>query len=96
MSHWKSEQYIVDFGEDIDNALNTVKTLRRVETRRVLVDDEQTIEKITSLTNCKNCGAPLTGTKCEYCGTDYRWRTIGEKKNAAKEGKDKWESIFLV
>lgn len=72
MSHWKSEQYIVDFGEDIDTALNTVKTLRMVETRRVLVDDEQTIEKTTSLTNCKNCGAPLTGTKCEYCGTDYR------------------------
>lgn len=70
MSHWKSEQYIVDFGEDIDTALNTVKTLRRVETRRVLIDD-QTIEKNTKLTNCKNCGAPLTGTKCEYCGTEY-------------------------
>lgn len=71
MSHWKSEQYIVDFGEDIDTALNTVKTLRMVETRRVLIDDK-TIEKNTKLTNCKNCGAPLTGTKCEYCGTDYR------------------------
>lgn len=21
--------------------------------------------------NCKNCGMPLVGTKCEYCGTDY-------------------------
>lgn len=24
-----------------------------------------------SLTNCKNCGAPLHGCTCEYCGTEY-------------------------
>ena len=23
------------------------------------------------MTNCKNCGAPLTGCECEYCGTRY-------------------------
>lgn len=23
------------------------------------------------MTNCKNCGAPLQGGKCEYCGTEY-------------------------
>ena len=23
------------------------------------------------LTNCVNCGAPLHGNKCEYCGTEY-------------------------
>lgn len=22
--------------------------------------------------NCKNCGAPLKSSKCEYCGTEYR------------------------
>lgn len=22
--------------------------------------------------NCRNCGAPLTGCECEYCGTKYR------------------------
>lgn len=22
-------------------------------------------------TNCHNCGAPLHGYKCEYCGTEY-------------------------
>ena len=22
-------------------------------------------------TNCVNCGAPLHGGKCEYCGTEY-------------------------
>lgn len=23
------------------------------------------------MTNCVNCGAPLHGSKCEYCGTEY-------------------------
>ena len=23
------------------------------------------------LTNCVNCGAPLHGNKCDYCGTEY-------------------------
>lgn len=71
MSPCKSEQCLFDFGEDIDNALKTVKTLRKVETCRAWVDD-QTIEKTTRLTNCKNCGAPMAGTKCEYCGTEYQ------------------------
>ena len=22
-------------------------------------------------TNCKNCGAPLSGGKCDYCATEY-------------------------
>lgn len=28
------------------------------------------------MTNCINCGAPLHGNKCEYCGTEYNNRTI--------------------
>lgn len=24
-----------------------------------------------NFTNCKNCGAPLHGNICEYCGTEY-------------------------
>lgn len=23
------------------------------------------------LKNCINCGAPLTGSRCDYCGTEY-------------------------
>ena len=26
---------------------------------------------MSNQTNCINCGAPLTGNKCEYCGTSY-------------------------
>jgi len=32
--------------------------------------DEVKQKKITP-TNCKNCGAPLHGHKCEYCDTEY-------------------------
>lgn len=27
------------------------------------------------MTNCKNCGAPITNGKCEYCGTEYETTT---------------------
>ena len=27
--------------------------------------------RISYPTNCKNCGAPLHGSKCEFCGTEY-------------------------
>ena len=26
---------------------------------------------IKDITNCRNCGAPVRGRKCEYCGTAY-------------------------
>lgn len=31
-------------------------------------------------TNCINCGAPLTGTKCHYCGTEYHLDDLGRLK----------------
>ena len=33
------------------------------------------------LTNCVNCGAPLHGSKCEYCGTEYPENSDSEKPN---------------
>ena len=24
------------------------------------------------MTNCPNCGAPITGSKCDYCGTVFQ------------------------
>lgn len=33
-------------------------------------------------TNCVNCGAPLTGSKCQYCGTEY-----GDAYDSAKKQK---------
>ena len=26
------------------------------------------------MTNCPNCGAVITGPKCEYCGTVFGWQ----------------------
>lgn len=28
--------------------------------------------KKSNITNCRNCGAPVKGCKCEYCGTRYQ------------------------
>lgn len=28
------------------------------------------------VTNCPNCGAPITGLHCEYCGTQFKDRNI--------------------
>lgn len=27
-------------------------------------------------TNCHNCGAPITGPECEYCGTRFNIRMV--------------------
>ena len=34
------------------------------------VDDPSRIKEPLP-TNCKNCGAPLHGSRCDYCGTEY-------------------------
>lgn len=32
------------------------------------------------ITNCINCGAPLQGTKCGYCNTEYHLDDLGRLK----------------
>lgn len=32
--------------------------------------------KEQKMTNCPNCGAPITGEKCEYCGTVFEEKTL--------------------
>lgn len=34
-------------------------------------DVPTTKNMIPKLTNCKNCGAPLHGNRCEFCDTEY-------------------------
>jgi hypothetical protein len=29
--------------------------------------------------NCHNCGAPITGSTCEYCGTRFNIRVVEEE-----------------
>ena len=35
------------------------------------VSSESSESNKPKITNCKNCGAPLHGSICEYCGTEY-------------------------
>ena len=30
------------------------------------------MREMKKLRNCVNCGAPLNGYKCDYCGTEYK------------------------
>lgn len=38
--------------------------------------------------NCKNCGAPLHGSRCEYCGTEYGSSPVLIMKNVDPEDLD--------
>lgn len=40
------------------------------------------------MTNCVNCGAPLHGNICEYCGTEYGHNHA--EKNSNIEDVDAW------
>ena len=33
------------------------------------------------MTNCPNCGAPITAAQCPYCDTVFWWLTPKPKKN---------------
>jgi len=37
-------------------------------------------------TNCQNCGAPIKGYKCEYCGTEYNFENRFE--NSLEEPRE--------
>lgn len=80
---WVWEDRIVDLGTDIDSLRDKVLELKKTEKALVWKDDPEP-EK-PKLTNCKNCGAPLTGTKCEYCGTEYAPKI---EKPYCEEAKD--------
>lgn len=47
--------------------------MKTIEAEKGSALDSITVERPKSeqLTNCKNCGAPLHGSRCEYCGTEY-------------------------
>ena len=37
------------------------------------------------MTNCKNCGAPLHGSRCEYYGTEYPVNVAYDNKVTVQE-----------
>lgn len=46
------------------------------------------------MTNCVNCGAPLHGNICEYCGTEYGHNHA--EKNSDIEDVDVWTDCYGV
>ena len=74
------------FYEDTKNTMTmgkiTPPTIVRIDTHEAVVSIRQLMETTATLQslastspeprNCQNCGAPLHGDKCEYCGTEYR------------------------
>lgn len=38
--------------------------------------------KVKEMPTCVNCGAPLKGLKCEYCGTEYNDVINTDKNNS--------------
>lgn len=54
-----------------DDGLITANTVRE------LCGNLQPIRRdISGQTNCPNCGAPISGHKCEYCGTVFDRNTV--------------------
>ena len=60
---------------------------------RADIDSYKRGRTIFSTTNCPNCGAPITGLQCEYCGTMFSFSTpklysqdniLGMHKNAER------------
>lgn len=48
-------------------------------------------------TNCHNCGAPITGPECEYCGTRFNIRVVElELKLSALKAAEAHDAAFEV
>lgn len=48
------------------------------------------------MSNCPNCGAPITGDRCEYCGTVFRKEKQEDKKIAADDLADALRNTTLI
>ena len=46
------------------------------------------------MSNCPNCGAPITGDRCEYCGTVFRKEKQESKRIADDDLADALRSAF--
>lgn len=46
------------------------------------------------MTSCKNCGAPITNYKCEYCGADYLKSDIADMLSHNSECVVEYRHIF--
>lgn len=55
----------------------TAETLQYYHERLMKCIDAKLTLHDTGRTNCPNCGAIITSSKCEYCGTDFMvWKNM--------------------
>ena len=56
----------------IYSGIMTPNEIRELLGLEPISEPELVVNHSDRMTNCKNCGAPLTETnRCEYCGTRY-------------------------
>lgn len=52
--------------------------------------------KVLQPLECKNCGAPLHGSRCEYCGTEYGSAPVLILKNTDPEDLEKLKRMLAT
>lgn len=62
---WVQMLTFADFGIDYTEAVEIFSNNKKIATL-YSTEKEEKIKR-----NCQNCGAPLHGRECEYCGTRY-------------------------
>lgn len=62
-----SQQYLEREDGTIDMSITVCELIKPSTTR----PDAKRPIKSPCITNCRNCGAPVKGNECEYCGTRY-------------------------
>ena len=68
-----------DYGDEIQKAIDELNeatnnlslSLSPYDTLSELAYYTKTHSDTNKTTNCPNCGAPITSSKCDYCGTDF-------------------------
>ena len=68
-----------DYGDEIQKAIDELNeatnnlslSLSPYDTLSELACYIKTNSDANKTTNCPNCGAPITSSKCDYCGTDF-------------------------
>ena len=67
---WGRQEEIEAFITNIDAKTYESAVQMWCDSQAGPVEEVQTISSVHALT-CENCGAPLKGYTCEYCGTKY-------------------------
>ena len=61
------DERAIKISQDIERELRELKTRKLMEAKLESIRSHQK----TTIVNCKNCGAPISGVRCDYCGTVF-------------------------